>query len=212
MAGPNVEKVLLFQGDSITDCGRNYNDKDNLGSGYALMISGKLGLTYPEKKIRFLNRGISGNLVVDLRARWEEDCIRLNPSWVSIMVGINEVGRKYKQGEPTSTEAYYEGYKELLVQTIEKTGAKIILMEPFLLPVDDVTKQWREDLDPKIQAVRELAREFNTLYVPLDGLFAAAITQHDMTYYAPDGIHPTAAGHALISEAWMTAISGKSFL
>ncbi|MGM1045135.1 MAG: SGNH/GDSL hydrolase family protein [Bacillota bacterium] len=212
MLHKDEEKVLLFQGDSITDCGRNYSDPGSLGSGYALMVAGKLGLKYPEKRIRFLNRGISGNRVVDLRSRWDEDCINLNPSWVSILVGINEVGWKYHRGEPTSTQAYYEGYRELLVQTREKTGAKIILMEPFLLPVTEEKKHWREDLDPKIQAVRELAREFNTLYVPLDGLFAAASAQHDMTYYAPDGVHPTPAGHALMADGWLAALKGKSFL
>lgn len=99
-----------------------------------------------------------------------------------------------------------------MVQTHENTGAQIIIMEPFLLPVTEEKRHWREDLDPKIQAVRELAREFNTLYVPLDGLFAAASTQIDMAYYAPDGVHPTPAGHALMAEAWLAAIEGKSFL
>lgn len=73
-------------------------------------------------------------------------------------------------GEATSVEAYYEGYRELLIQTRELTGANFILMEPFLLPVTEAKKEWREDLDPKIQAVRELSREFETLYVPLDGI------------------------------------------
>ena len=76
-------------------------------------------------------------------------------------------------GEATSVEAYYEGYRESLIQTRELTGANFILMEPFLPPVTEAKKEWREDLDPKIQAVRELSREFETLYVPLDGIFAA---------------------------------------
>lgn len=128
------------------------------------------------------------------------------------MVGINETGRKYNQGEATSVEAYYEGYRELLIQTRELTGANFILMEPFFLPVTEAKKEWREDLDPKIQAVRELSREFETLYVPLDGIFAAASSKMEMSYWAPDGVHPSPAGHALMAEAWLATMQGRSIL
>lgn len=204
--------LVLFQGDSITDCGRNYEESDSLGHGYALMAAARLGMESPLKRLRFLNRGISGNRVVDLRGRWEEDCIGLDPTWVSILVGINETGRKYNQGEATSVEAYYEGYRELLIQTRELTGANFILMEPFLLPVTEAKKEWREDLDPKIQAVRELSCEFETFYVPLDGIFAAASSKMEMSYWAPDGVHPSPAGHALMAEAWLATMQGRSIL
>ncbi len=204
--------LVLFQGDSITDCGRNYEEPSSLGQGYALMAAARLSMEQPQKRLRFVNRGISGNRVVDLRGRWEEDCIRLDPTWVSILVGINETGRKYRRGEPTSVEAFYEGYRELLFQTREHTGARLILMEPFLLPVTEDKKEWREDLDPKIAAVRELSREFETLYVPLDGIFAAASSTIEMTYWAEDGVHPTPAGHALIAQSWLAAIQGRSML
>ncbi|MGG4096636.1 SGNH/GDSL hydrolase family protein [Paenibacillus lautus] len=204
--------LVLFQGDSITDCGRNYEEPDSLGHGYALMAAARLGMELPLKRLRFVNRGISGNRVVDLRGRWEEECIDLDPTWVSILVGINETGRKYNRGEATSVEAYYEGYRELLIQTRELTGANFILMEPFLLPVTEEKKEWREDLDPKIQAVRELSREFETLYVPLDGIFAAASSKIEMSYWASDGVHPSPAGHALMAEAWLATMQGRSIL
>ncbi|GAB6931353.1 SGNH/GDSL hydrolase family protein [Paenibacillus sp. JCM 10914] len=204
--------IVLFQGDSITDCGRDYGDPGSLGQGYALMAAARLGMEQPTKRLQFMNRGISGHRVVDLRARWEKDCMELDPTWVSILVGINETGRKYNRGEATSVEAYYEGYREILIQTREKTGASFILLEPFLLPVTEAKKEWREDLDPKIQAVRELAREFETLYVPLDGIFAAASTKMEMAYWAPDGVHPSPAGHALIAEAWLAAMKGNTIL
>ena len=79
-------------------------------------------------------------------------------------------------------------------------------MRTLVLPYPEDRKQWREDLDPKIQAVRELAREFKTLYVPLDGLFAAACTQREPKFWAADGVHPTQAGHALIAQAWLKAV------
>ena len=199
-------ELVLFQGDSITDCGRNREDGTNLGFGYANLIASQFGFKYPEKNVRFLNRGISGNRVVDLAARWEEDCLQLSPTWVSIYIGINDTWRRYDSNNPTSAEAYYEGYRNLIIQTKERLDASLILIEPFVLPVPEDRKAWREDLDPKIDAVRTLAREFKTLYVPLDGLFAARSTQIDPAYWAQDGVHPTPAGHALIADAWLSAV------
>lgn len=199
------QAVVLFQGDSITDCGRNRDGYD-LGNGYALMAAALFGSKYPEKQVKFINRGISGNRVVDLQQRWQEDCLDLRPTWVSIYIGINDTWRRYDSNNPTSAEDYARGYRDLIVQTKEKLDAKLILIEPFVLPVPDDRKGWREDLDPKITAVRELAREFGALYVPLDGLFAQASTLAPSAYWAPDGVHPSPAGHALIAKAWLDAV------
>jgi acyl-CoA thioesterase I len=199
------QAVVLFQGDSITDCGRN-READDLGKGYALMASALFSSKYPEKQVKFINKGISGNRVIDLQQRWQQDCLDINPTWVSIYIGINDTWRRYDSNNPTSVEAYAQGYRDLIVQTKEKLDAKLILIEPFVLPVPEDRKKWREDLDLKINAVRELAREFKTLYVPLDGLFAQASTQAPSAYWAPDGVHPSPAGHALIAKAWLDAV------
>lgn len=201
------QAVVLFQGDSITDCGRNRETGADLGKGYALMTAGLFQSKYPEKQVKFINRGISGNRVKDLQNRWQQDCIDLKPTWVSIYIGINDTWRRYDRNDPTSTESYAAGYRDLIVQTKEKLDAKLILIEPFVLPVPEDRKNWREDLDPKINVVRELAREFNALYVPLDGLFAQASTQASPAYWAPDGVHPSPAGHALIANAWLNVVN-----
>lgn len=198
--------VVLFQGDSITDCGRNRETGADLGRGYALIASALFASKYPEKQVQFINRGISGNRVKDLQLRWQEDCLDLNPTWVSIYIGINDTWRRYDRNDPTSVEAFAAGYRDLIVRTKETLDAKLILVEPFVLPVPEDRKRWREDLDPKINAVRELAREFETLYVPLDGLFAAASTKAPSAYWAPDGVHPSPAGHALIANVWLEAV------
>ncbi|CAM4382714.1 lysophospholipase L1-like esterase [Paenibacillus endophyticus] len=198
--------VVLFQGDSITDAGRNRSDSANLGSGYANLVTALFKSKYPEKQAAFLNRGVSGDRVVDLERRWEEDCLSLTPTWLSVYVGINDTWRRYDSNNPLSTEEYYVTYRRLLHTAKEQLNANLILIEPFVLPVNDSQKQWREDLDPKIQAVRELAGEFKTLYVPLDGLFAQAATQTGPAYWAPDGVHPSPAGAALIAHAWLQAV------
>lgn len=195
--------VILFQGDSVTDCGRIREDKSNMGTGYAMMISSWLQALYPEKSFTFINKGISGNRVCDLQGRWKEDCLDLNPSFVSILIGINDCWRRYDSNDPTSVEAFEKGYRDILRQVKEKTNAKIMLCEPFVLPVPEDRKRWREDLDPKIHVVRKLAREYNTLLLPLDGIFNSAAALKAPEFWAADGVHPTMAGHALIAQEWL---------
>lgn len=200
-----MSDVILFQGDSITDTGRNRNDAHSLGTGYALMLAGKLGALYPELNLTFYNRGISGNRAADLQERWTEDCLELKPTWVSIYIGINDTWRRYDSGHETSPEAFEASYRDLIERTKAETGARLVLIEPFVLPEPEDRIRWREDLDPKIQVVRKLAREYRALLVPLDGLFAAASMKAESAYWAPDGVHPSPAGHALIADAWLKA-------
>lgn len=204
-----AQDLVLFQGDSITDTHRD-RENDTLGTGYAYIAASIFSSLYPEQQVRFLNRGISGNTVVDLEQRWDEDCLELKPNVLSILIGINDSWNRYKRGVHTSTESYRAGYERLLTRVRESLPAtKIIMLEPFLLPVREEQKAWREDLDPKIQAARELAREFGATYVPLDGLFAAACTQAAPAFWAQDGVHPSPAGHGLIARAWLEAVGVK---
>ncbi len=198
--------TVLFQGDSITDAGRSRENDAELGQGYAAMIAAWVSALYPQRNLRFLNRGISGNRAKDLRARWEVDCLDLAPTWVSILIGINDTWRRYDSDDPTSTAAYEESFRAILTATQERLGARIIILEPFVLPTPPDRAAWREDLDPKIAVARKLAGEFGTLFVPLDGPFAAAATQRPMEFWLADGVHPTPAGHALIAQAWLRAI------
>ncbi len=201
--------IVLFQGDSITDADR-YRYADNgpssMGYGYVMMISAWFSALYPEKAVRFINRGIGGNRAIDLRSRWQEDCLDLHPTWVSLLVGINDTWRRYDSNDPTSTEEYESAYRTILEQTSAKLNARLILCEPFVLPVVDEQATWREDLDPKIAVVRRLSREFKALYLPLDGIFAQAATQREPAFWASDGVHPTSEGHALIAQSWLRTV------
>ncbi|MNI08048.1 GDSL-like Lipase/Acylhydrolase [compost metagenome] len=202
--------IILFQGDSITDWGRNYEDPSSLGVGYALMVAARLGLLYPEKKLTFINRGISGNRAADLQRRWDKDCLELKPTVVSIYIGINDTWRRFDNGEETTAAQFEASYRDIIERTLRATDAKLILVEPFVLPVPEDRKGWRQDLDPKIHVVRELTREYGALLVPLDGLFAAASMKADSAFWAPDGVHPSPAGHALITDAWLKAVGAIS--
>ncbi|MEK4473941.1 SGNH/GDSL hydrolase family protein [Paenibacillus sp. FSL R7-0048] len=195
--------VILFQGDSITDWGRNHEDASSLGVGYAMMVAARLGHLYPEKNLTFFNRGIGGNRIVDLQGRWDKDCLDLKPTWVSIYIGINDTWRRFDSGEETTPEQFEASYRDLIERTRKSLDAKLVLIEPFVLPVPEDRRTWRQDLDPKIHIVRELAREYGAPLVPLDGLFAAASVKAEPAYWAYDGVHPTPAGHALIADAWL---------
>ena len=198
--------LVLLQGDSITDGGRNYADGNDLGTGYAMLVAAWFSAAYPEKRVRFINRGIGGNCTRDLRARWQRDCLDLRPAWVSILIGINDTWRRYDSNDPTPVEAFERDYRAILTTVHDRLRARLVICEPFLLPVPDDRITWREDLDPKIAAVRRLAREFEATYVPLDGLFAAAAARREPAFWLPDGVHPTPAAHALIAQAWLKAV------
>jgi acyl-CoA thioesterase-1 len=196
---------VLFQGDSITDTHRD-RVADTLGTGYAYIVASLFSSLYPEKKVHFVNRGISGNQIHDLEARWDEDCLDLKPDVLSIMIGINDCWRRYSRNLHTTTESFRDSYQSLLTRTRENLkDTKLILLDPFVVPALPGQEAWREDLDPKIQVVRDLAREFGAVYVPLDGLFGAACARREPAYWAPDGVHPSPAGHGLIARAWLDA-------
>lgn len=198
--------IVLFQGDSITDAGRDYTAPGHLGYGYAMLAASWFQALYPEKDVHFLNRGISGNRAKDLLARWREDCLDLQPTWLSLLMGINDTWRRYDSNDPTSTKNFEDAYRSLLERATTARNVRLILCEPFVLPVPADRASWREDLDPKIAVARKLAREYDALYVPFDGIFAQAATQRTPAFWANDGVHPTAAGHALMAQAWLRTV------
>lgn len=198
----NSGDQILFIGDSITDAGRDRESGDDLGRGYAHLAAALAGARRPDLGLRFVNRGISGNRVRDLRERWQADCLDLRPDLVSIMIGINDTWRRYDRDDPTSTEDYERDYRVILDRTAEQ-GSRLILIEPFLAPVNEAQWEWRCDLDPRIQVVRRLAAEYGAALLPADGLFAEATAKADAATWAHDGVHPTPAGHALLAEAWL---------
>ncbi len=198
--------TVLFQGDSITDAGRNRFDPHALGSGYAMMVTAGFSARHPEKQVRFINRGVSGNRVRDLEQRWKKDCLDLAPTWVSIMIGINDTWRAFDRNDPTATSDYEKAYRNILTTARDALRARFILIEPFVLPFPEDRLAWRSDLDPRIEVVHKLAGEFEAVLVPMDKLFAEAAKRREPAFWAPDGVHPTLAGHALIAQSWMHAV------
>jgi acyl-CoA thioesterase-1 len=198
--------TMVLTGDSITDAGRDRADRASLGEGYAALIAADL----PDRTV--LNTGISGNRVVDLLARWDADVLAPGPDILSIKIGINDTWRRYDADDPTSTAHFESGYRELVRRAQAAGVERIVLVEPFLLPVHAEQWSWREDLDPKIAAVRRVAQELRTLYVATDGPLAQRAATLGAAALAEDGVHPTPAGHRLLADLWLTAARDAGWL
>ena len=197
---------ILFQGDSITDAGRGLDQQYDMGFGYPHLVSAWLSARYPGRNLMFINRGIGGHRVCDLEARWSQDCVDLRPDWVSILIGINDTWRRYDSGAISEVVDFEASYRRILDRVKNETHARLIILEPFVLPTPPDRAMWREDLDPKIQAVRRVANDYDALYIPLDGIFASASAYKEPSFWAADGVHPTPAGHALIAQSWIKAV------
>ncbi len=192
---------ILFQGDSITDAGRNREDPHHLGAGYPKYAAALIAANHPEIEFEFVNLGISGNQTKDLVARLETDFVDIQPDIVSILIGINDVWHHAGDKSWIPNEVFEERYRTVLTAIKEKTNAKIMMMEPFLIPIEDKLF-FREDLAPKIEIVRKLAREFADVYLPTDGLLASAFIGDDPLSYAGDGVHPSEKGRIFIGKLY----------
>ncbi len=204
---------LLFQGDSITDADRNREDYHDLGRGYPKYAAKFLTEKYPDIEFEFINLGISGNQTIDLANRLEKDFIEIQPDIVSILIGINDVwhhsGFFSEMGEGRnwlSNELFEERYRTVLSAIKSRTNAKIMMLEPFLIPIEDKL-YFREDLYQKIEIERKLAREFADVYLPTDGLLNWAFIGQDPLSFAEDGVHPTAKGAEFIGKLYCEYIS-----
>ena len=193
----------LFFGDSITDCGRDRASLSSLGGGYVNQINARLGHSLASPALRVLNQGISGHRIYDLEARLETDLLAHKPTVITFLIGINDVWRRYDRNLVSAAADFEACYRRMLTRIRDELNPRLVLMEPFLLPVPADRRGWREDLDPKITIVRDLAVEFGADLIPLDGQFAAAATRAPAAFWLHDGVHPTSPGHALIADAWL---------
>ncbi len=203
-----MEMKVLFQGDSITDAGRDKRNYYNLGYGYPLYSAEIIRNAHPEIKFEFINLGISGNRTSQLFDRFYTDGISLQPDVISILIGINDIWHRYgPELIETTDEQFALNYRKLLERIKAQTNAKIIILSPYLLDADD-KENMRNDLATILPIVRELAEEFADAYVPLDELFAEAlVNQPSPMYYSPDGVHPNENGARFIAEHYAKAFA-----
>ena len=210
-----LSKIFLFQGDSITDGGRSFNQDWNhvFGQGYAYLITSHLGYTYPKRDYKFFNRGISGNKVSDLAARWQADTLDIKPDLLSILIGVNDVFGVVVRGETFTADDFGNTYDALLTQTLKALPSiQLVLCEPFILPVGMVQKNpdaWNTELQKRQPIVKQLAEKYNAVYVPLQDAFTKATKKTPADHWIWDGVHPMPAGHELIAREWIKAVDKR---
>ena len=205
------KSIILWQGDSITDCKRNRereaipSDMEAMGLGYSKMASAELLSVYPSKELCIYNRGKSGDRIVDLYARWKIDCLNLKPDILSILIGVNDTGKERKdQPNGVDPERYETIYRMLLEWTKEiLPEIQLVLCEPFWLPLGRVDSSWMEEMAQRQYIVRNLAQEFDAFFVPFQELFDRLIEEKSAEYWSVDGVHPNMAGHHRMNRFWL---------
>lgn len=203
-------KLILFQGDSITDSGRDFNYDPNMGYGYATMTAGKILMDYPGQ-FRFLNRGISGNRIVDVYARIKKDIINLKPDYLSILIGVNDVWHEISEQNGVSAEKFRMVY-DLLIRELKEAlpELKILILEPFVLE-GPATKHaidtFTTEVAKRAAVCKELAEEHGLIFIPLQKKLEALARATSNTYVLIDGVHPNTAGYELISRELYAAYS-----
>lgn len=198
--------TALFIGDSITDMCRRTDPCGFLGAGYVRRIA-ELATEHADR-LRIVNSGISGDRLTDLRKRWDADVLAHDPDILTVMIGVNDTWRRYDAGMTTTAEQFDGDYRAVLDATRARLPeVRLVIMEPFLVPLTDEQAGWRaEDLDAKIEVARAIARDYGATLVPLDGLFTERAATEGPLSVIDDGVHPSAGGHELIAQTWWSAV------
>jgi lysophospholipase L1-like esterase len=204
--------VILFQGDSITDAGRNRqvvgpSAGENLGFGYARLIADHLQEAYKRDHLQIYNRGISGDRILGLAQRWESDSLRLMPDIISILIGINDTWNYIYTGLGSSPKEYRGIFQVILDQTRQRLPTvQLVLCEPFILPVGEVNSEWKEDLQIRQESVRGLANQFDAVFVPFQDVLDQAAEDMPARKLLDDGVHPTPQGHRILADYWLKIV------
>ena len=191
---------IEFIGDSITDCGRREPLFAPLGDGYVHIIHDLLQAGYPELKLTIINKGISGNTILDLKSRWKTDVVKINPEWLFIFIGINDVWRFYEgdRDEAVGLPVFTDTYRESIQQTLSDTPANFRLISPFLAE-NDTNNSFRKKLNLYQDKIDEFGDDFELPVVHLQPAFDWAMLSKPGNYWSNDRVHPTREGHMLIA-------------
>lgn len=203
-------KTFLLQGDSITDAGRSRENDAQRGQGYPNLVAAELLYDYPGE-FKIINRGISGNRLVDLYARIKRDFLNLKPDYLSILIGVNDVWHEYTAEPNGVSDDKYRRVYDMLIEEIkaELPDIKIYILEPFVLKGTATEAHWEEfDREVRLRAksAKWIAEKHNLPFVPLQDKFDMLCEKCEASYWLGDGVHPTAAGHELIARSLLEAV------
>jgi lysophospholipase L1-like esterase len=207
------DNVILFQGDSITDAGRNkedpgFNTARILGSGYAMLAAADILNDFAPLGPKIYNRGISGNKVYQLAERWDKDCLELKPDILSILIGVNDFWHKLNGNYSGTIEIYRNDFTALLERTLKALpNVKLIICEPFaVIGVKAVDDKWYPEFNEYRKAAAEIASRFGAIFIPFQKIFDEAVRKAPGSFWTGDGVHPSLAGAQLMADAWAEVI------
>jgi lysophospholipase L1-like esterase len=212
--------LILFQGDSITDAGRSRdkektttpNTQPGLGNGYAWLAAAELLVDRPDDGLKILNRGISGHKVFQLAERWQADCLDLEPTVLSILIGVNDIWHSLepKLGYKGTVEIYERDYLALIERTKKALPkVKLVICEPFVLRCGAVNDKWFPEFDRYRAASKRVAEIQHATFVPFQTMFDEAVKYAPPEHWAADGVHPSPTGASLMAYFWSKAVNGK---
>ena len=197
---------ILFQGDSITDAGRDKRNYHHLGNGYPKYSAELISKAHTDIDFEFINFGISGNRTCQLFDRLYSDAIAFEPDIISVMVGINDVWHRHSHRIMTKDAQIEANYRAILSDLKKYTNAKIIVISPYLLDCDD-KEPVREDLKTVIPMIKRLAEEFADAYIPLNEYFDEALKcAPEKLYYSEDGVHTNQNGAQFIAKIYAQTV------
>lgn len=204
-----TDSTLLFIGDSITDCGRARpvgTHKSGLGNGYVILVESLLNIAYPERSIRVLNTGISGNTVLDLKARWQEDVLEHDPDCLSIMIGINDVWRQFdnplEKQIHIDADLYRTTYDTLIGQTDVDS---LVILSPYYLETNP-DDPMRKMMDQYGEIAAQIAEKHEGIFVDIQAAFDRLMENIPSQMIAGDRVHPDTTGHMTIASAFLNGI------
>ncbi len=207
--------TILFQGDSITDARRQNrqapspNEQASMGNGYASMAASALLASRPELNLSIYNRGISGNKVHQLDARWQKECIDYQPDVLSILIGVNDIWHGLNGKYDGTVKTYENDYRALLQRTRKALpNVQLVICEPFVLKCGAVNEKWFPEFDHYRAAARKVAEENASVFVPFQTMFDQAINFAPPQHWAGDGVHPSPYGASLMADFWLQAVRG----
>jgi len=207
--------VILFQGDSITDAGRNRlacqaNKPAALGEGYARTAALYLLERFPDRSLQCYNRGVSGDTLADLSRRWARDTLPLLPDLLSILIGVNDLWQEMSSTGEMDHNRFRENYRELLIRTQKAfPEIRLALCQPFLLPAGMIPAGWMDEASRLGETTASLAEEFDAALVPFQGILDKAAADQPASSLLFDGVHPTPEGHRLLADCWLEHVVGS---
>lgn len=217
-------KTILFQGDSITDCGRDrslsvdcpYLTSAHMGNGYALLAAAQVGYEHPGE-YKFINRGISGDRIVDVYARIKADILNLKPDYMSLLIGVNDVWHEFDLHNGVDAEKFGKLY-DMLIGEVKAAlpDIQIVIFEPYVMRgigtdnTEAIPDKWNTfctEVKKRAEKAKAVAEKYGLPFVTLQDKFDAAAEKAPASHWLSDGVHPTPFGHELIKREWLKAFN-----